>query len=163
MTRTNKTLHRLAVGLMAAYLVALALIVFWPTPVDRPAAGSLHRVIAWLHLHGMPAFIDYAQIEFSANILLFVPMGIIAAVWTKKALWGLVIGFLTSCTIELSQSLFLAARFPSMLDVLANTLGAGIGAGIYYLAHRSPVVEPGTLVEPVETPVVEAPEGSSKK
>ncbi|POH74913.1 VanZ family protein [Arthrobacter glacialis] len=145
MTSTHQALHRLAVSLMAAYLVALSLIVFWPTPVDQPAAGVLHQVIDWLHRHGMPAFIDYAQIEFSANVLLFVPMGIIASVWTKKAWLGLGIGFVTSCTIELGQSLFLAARFPSVLDVLANTLGAGVGAAIYTLAHRR------SLVEAVET------------
>lgn len=134
---------------MAAYLVALALIVFWPTPVDKPAAGSLQLVIDWLHGHGMPTFIDYAQIEFSSNILLFVPMGIIAAVWTRKAWFGLGIGFLTSCVIELGQALFLAARFPSGLDVLANALGAGIGAGIYYVAHK----RNRSVVEPVVTPV----------
>lgn len=154
MTRPHQTLHRIAVGLMAAYLVALALIVFWPTPVDKPAAGSLRQMISWFHLHGMPAFIGYAQIEFSANILLFVPMGIIAAEWTKNAWLGLGVGLLTSSIIELSQSLFLAARFPSALDILANTLGAGIGAVVYYFSHKrhQPVVKPVPVVEPVETP-----------
>lgn len=153
MTRTHQTLHRIALGLMAAYLVALSLIVFWPTPVDRPAAGTIRQIVSWLHDHGMPAFIGYSQIEFSANILLFVPMGIIAAVWTKRAWLGLGIGILTSCIIELSQSLFLAARFPSALDILANTLGAGIGAGVYFFSHRQALVEPAPVVEPVETPV----------
>lgn len=136
MTRAHQSLHRIAVGVIAAYLMALALIVFWPVPVDKPAAGTLTKLIAWLHRHGMPEFIDYAQIEFSSNILLFVPMGIIAALSTRNAWWGLGIGFLTSCTIELGQALFLAARFPSTLDVLANTLGASIGAAIYARAHR---------------------------
>lgn len=141
---------------MAAYLLALAFIVFWPVPVDKPAAGTLTKLIAWLHRHGMPEFIDYAQIEFSSNILLFVPMGIIAAVWTKNAWLGLWIGFLSSCIIETGQALFLAARFPSALDLLANTLGAGIGAAIYALAHKRSVAEPG------RTQSVETQEGASE-
>lgn len=131
---------------MAAYLVALALIVFWPTPVDKPVAGSLHRIISWLHLHGIPNFIGYAQSEFTSNILLFVPMGVIAAARTKNAWLGLGIGFLASCIIEVSQALFLVARFSSALDVLANTLGAAVGAVIYFLVHRHPKIE---LVETI--------------
>ncbi len=127
---------------MAAYLVALALIVFWPTPVDKPAAGFLDQTISWLHHHGMPKFVGYAQIEFSSNILLFVPMGVIASVRLKSVWLSVGIGFLASCIIELSQALFLSARVPSVLDVVANTLGAAVGAGIYFLAHRRLAVEP---------------------
>ncbi len=141
---------------MAAYLMVLALIVFWPVPVDKPAAGTLTKLIAWLHRHGMPEFIDYAQIEFSSNILLFVPMGIIAALWTKNAWLGLGIGFLTSCIIEMGQALFLAARFPSALDVLANTLGAGVGAAIYARAHRRSLAKAQVVM------AVKTQEGPSK-
>lgn len=137
---------------MAAYLVALALIVFWPTPVDKPAAGILHQMISWLHVHGMPKFIGYAQIEFFSNILLFVPMGVIAAVRMKNVWLGVGIGFLASCIIELSQALFLAARFPSALDVLANTLGAAVGAGICCFANHQLAAE---FVEPTTETAVE--------
>lgn len=136
MNPTNRILHRISLCLIAAYLVALVLIVFWPTPVDRPAAGSLGTFIAWMHSHGVPRFIGYGTIEFSANIALFVPMGIIASVWTKRAWAGLLVGFVASVAIETGQALFLAQRFASGLDVLANTLGAGIGAVLYILAHR---------------------------
>ena len=153
-----KILHRISLALAGAYLVALVLIVFWPTPVDKPAAGTLHHFIAWMHLHGVPGFIGYNQIEFSANIVLFVPMGFIASVWSKNAWVGLVTGALASCLIELSQAWFLPARFASGLDVLSNTMGAGIGAAIYWAIHvwharhtaANPAVE-HPAVEPVET------------
>ncbi len=121
---------------MATYLVALVLIVFWPTPVDRPAANDLNNFIAWMHRHGVPTFIGYGKIEFSANIVMFIPMGIIASVWTKRAWAGLLVGFAASVCIELGQALFLAERFASVIDVLANTLGAGIGATLYFVGHR---------------------------
>ncbi|MDJ0313993.1 VanZ family protein [Arthrobacter sp. H35-D1] len=136
MTPTNRRLHRISLCLMAAYLVALVLIVFWPTPVDRPAAGSLNHFIAWIHRRSVPTFIGYGKIEFSANIAMFIPMGIIASAWTKQAWAGLLVGFMASVCIELAQALFLAERFASGLDVLANTLGAGIGATLYFVGHR---------------------------
>ncbi|MFQ4150482.1 VanZ family protein [Arthrobacter sp. LAPM80] len=136
MNPTNQTLHRLSLCLMAAYLVALALIVFWPTPVDRPAAGILNHFIAWMHHHGVPKFLGYNTIEFSANIIMFVPMGIIASVWTKRAWAGVLVGFAASVLIETCQGLFLAQRYASALDVLANTLGAVVGAVVYLLAHE---------------------------
>ena len=143
MSAPNHTLHRLALALMAAYLIAVALIVFWPTPVDRPAAGTLDQLIAWMHLNGVPKSLGYSQIEFSANIVLFIPMGFIASVWMKNAWVGLVVGALASSFIELSQALFLAARFASGLDVLANTLGAGLGAVVYFAVHRRSTTSQG--------------------
>ena len=131
---------------MAAYVVALMLIVFWPTPVDRPAAGILDQFITWMHRHGSPTAIGYAQIEFSANVALFVPMGIIASVWTQRAWAGLLVGAGSSVLIELGQALFLAARYATVLDVVANTLGAGIGAVVFHLAHKHPRTMPGHVV-----------------
>lgn len=131
----TKTLSRVAMIFAFAYLIALVLIVFWPTPVDQPASELLTKVIAWMHAHGVPGFLGYSQIEFSANIVLFVPMGFIVSVWTRKAWLGLLVGAFASCLIELSQALFLQARFASGLDILANSLGAGIGALVYVAAH----------------------------
>ena len=88
----HQTLHRISLCFVGAYLVALVLIVFWPTPVDRPAAGTLHSLIVWIHSHGVPTFIGYNTIEFTANIVMFVPMGIIASGWIKKAWLGAALG-----------------------------------------------------------------------
>ncbi|WP_181036015.1 VanZ family protein [Arthrobacter sp. N199823] len=125
----NKPLHRIIVALAAAYLLAVVLIVFWPTPVDRPAAGTLHEVLSWLHRHGMPKFINYNVVEFSANILLFIPFGIILTLRLHRRLWWLsvVIAAATSGAVELAQSIFLPERVPAWSDVVANTSGAFIG------------------------------------
>ena len=136
MNPSNRLLHRISFCLIATYVMALALIVFWPTPVDRPVAGTLGDFITWIHRHGAPQSIGYSQIEFTANIAMFVPMGIIASVWTKRAWAGLLVGFVASLVIELGQALFLPERFASGFDVLANTIGAGIGAAACYFSHK---------------------------
>ena len=141
--------HRVALVLAAMYLIALAFILFWPTPVDRPVAGTLKEAIRWAHQHGMPNSIGYNQVEFTSNIVLFVPMGYIASVWTRRPWVGIVVGAVVSCCVELSQALFLPQRYGSVLDVLANTMGAAMGAGVYHVAGRRRKI-PGR--EPVEAP-----------
>lgn len=140
----NKPLHRIIVALAAAYLLAVVLIVFWPSPVDRPAAGTLHQMLSWLYRHGMPRFINYSVVEFSANIVMFIPLGIIASSYFKNAVVGVIVGALSSCFIELGQALMLPDRYATGLDVLANTMGAGLGALLYFLvtSHRGRPTHP---------------------
>ncbi|GAA1871958.1 hypothetical protein GCM10009715_18530 [Paeniglutamicibacter psychrophenolicus] len=132
----TKSHLRFAALLALAYLLALAMIAFWPTPVDQPVSGSLANVIGWLHAHGMPSFIGYNKIEFGANILLFLPFGYLAAAWTKKWSHALVAGFAASCLIELGQALLLPNRFASPMDIVANTMGVALGIGIHFFLHR---------------------------
>ncbi|AIY03641.1 hypothetical protein ART_4042 [Arthrobacter sp. PAMC 25486] len=84
----------------------------------------------------MPKFINYNFVEFSANVVMFVPMGLFASAYFKKARVGIFVGTLGSCLIELAQALLLPERFASGLDVLANTMGAALGALIYVLMVR---------------------------
>lgn len=128
--------HRIAMAAAFLYLIAVLLVVFWPTPVDGPASGSLDTVLRWLHQHGIPHFIDYNFVEFTANIAMFVPMGIIASIWFKNGFVGAIAGTLASCLIELTQATFLPDRFASGLDILANSTGAALGALAYFLGHR---------------------------
>jgi glycopeptide antibiotics resistance protein len=113
----------------------VAVIAFWPTPVDRPISGLLNRVLNRLHGLGAPSWFDYPFVEFSANVLLFVPIGfLVAALLGRRRAWlAVVSGGLASLAIELAQWALLPARYPSAADVLANTMGAAIGAGLLAL------------------------------
>jgi VanZ family protein len=107
--------------LLTLYAVALALIAVWPTPVDAPAApllGRLIRVIPWL---------TYNRIEFGANILLFVPLGLLLALILTHRYLILPIALVTTVTIESVQAILLSLRTPSVMDILANTTGACLG------------------------------------
>ena len=124
------TLHRTTLFLTLAYLVGLAVIAFWPTPVDRDAEGLLTSAVGWLHRHGAPLWMQYDAIEFGANIALFFPVGLFVVVLSGAPRWwlGLLVGFTASCAIELGQLAFLPARYASVNDVVANTAGATAGA-----------------------------------
>ncbi|TFD22102.1 VanZ family protein [Cryobacterium sp. TMS1-13-1] len=141
--RRRHTMLRRAAGWLAlAYLAALALIAFWPTPVDRGLHGSISSVVLWLRAHGVPAWLNYQSIEFSANIALFVPVGLLAVLlagtrrYWIETLIGTLIGTLISCTIELGQLVFLPERFATVNDVIANSLGALLGTLIAAVVLR---------------------------
>ncbi|MBT2549632.1 VanZ family protein [Arthrobacter sp. ISL-65] len=119
-------------ALLSLYVAALAFVAFWPTPVDRPVAGRLQTVLFALHRSGLPELINYNFVEFSSNILLFAPIGILAALAFPALHRGRIVlaAFLASCSMELGQKLFLHDRFPSAMDILANTAGAMLGVWV---------------------------------
>ena len=131
-------LRRWAPRLMLVYLVALALIAFWPAPVDRDAHDALLAVIDWLQERGAPGWVRYSLVEFAANVVLFVPVGLFVMILAGPRGWWLAVltGFAASCTIELGQLIFLPDRFATLSDVLANTIGATLGAVIGLLLLR---------------------------
>ena len=128
--------HRIPLFPAVAYLVGLACVAFWPTPVDQPVSGTLAELIRWLHARGMPRSIGYGTIECAANIALFASFGYVMASASGRTWWRVaLLGGAVSCFIELGQALLLPDRFPSAWDILANTLGAALGAGIFAAAH----------------------------
>lgn len=117
--------------LLVLYVAAALAIGFWPAPVDRPVDGVLGRVIAAAHRHGQYWF-TYRLVEFAANIALFVPLGLLTGLLLgRRWFWaGAIIGVLGSGVIEIGQAMFRPARFATLDDVLANSLGAALGAGL---------------------------------
>jgi hypothetical protein len=122
-------------ALTALYLAAVAVITLNPRPGDPAGNPLLRTLLRWLA--GVPAlaWIDYDVTEFTANVLLFVPMGVLFTLLLGRWRWwlALVIGMGSTLTIEFVQ-LFLPARVSDARDLLANTLGTAIGIGIVLLA-----------------------------
>lgn len=123
---------------LLAYCGVLALIGFWPTPVDRPVSGVLKDILELLGALGAPHWINYNFVEFSANILLFVPFGLLVAMVSPTRRWwmAVVLGFVISLGLETAQYALLSERYPSGLDVLANTTGASLGGLTVFLVRR---------------------------
>jgi len=130
--------HPKAVLALALHIGLLALIVLWPVPVDRPASGLLGDVLDALHRHGVPAWIDYGVVEAAANVLLFVPFGLLAGLLLpRRRRWlAVAAAVLLSAGIELAQSGLLPERFGTVQDVLANTAGAVLGVAASLLPGR---------------------------
>lgn len=131
--------RRFLAALLTGYLLVLSLIAFWPSSVDEGAAGFIARALRALHRLGVPGWFDYSLIESGANVLLFMPFGILVAAFLplRQAWRALPAGVLASMCIELGQELFRPERVATPRDVLANALGAAIGTVIVYgWAHR---------------------------
>lgn len=124
---------------LAAMLIPLALVAFWPSPVDKPVSGQLTAVLHFLHCLGLPGWFDYKFVEAAANVVLFVPVGFVSRLaFPEKRCWQIgAFGLLVSSCIELGQLLFLHDRFASPLDIVTNTSGAVIGGLLAALAVQT--------------------------
>lgn len=133
--------RRFATGLAVAYGVALALVGFWGSPVDASGGPWLARALAAAHRHGLPDRIDYAAVESFANVVYFVPLGLLVVLLAGARWWWAAIatGLVVSACIETGQALFLPARTATIDDVVANGVGALLGAvaGVLLLSRAA--------------------------
>ncbi|MGH1548230.1 VanZ family protein [Leifsonia poae] len=123
--------------LTAVYLLAVAGITLDPVPgnpAGNPLLRSLLRAVSAVPGLG---WVDYDVAEFTANVLLFVPMGLLFTLLLGVWRWWLAvaIGVFATLLIEFTQR-FLPARVSDPRDLLANTLGTLIGVAIVALVAR---------------------------
>lgn len=122
--------RRVATWLIVVYGVAVLLVGFTGSPVDAGVHPWILRALGAAHRLGVPDWFGYGALEFTANVLFFVPLGLLVVLLLGSRRWwvGAAAGLLVSAAIEIGQALFLPARYASVDDVLANTSGAVIGA-----------------------------------
>ena len=123
-------LRRLLLAVTAVYLLAVAWITLNPFPGDPHRNTLLEGLLAAFAATPLLAWIDYDVVEFTANILLFVPMGVLLAVLLGPGRRWLAVslGIAASLTIEFVQ-LFEPARVSDARDIVANSLGAARSGG----------------------------------
>ena len=128
-TANSRSKLQIAVGILVAYAIAVLLVTLWPTPVDQGFEPTISRGLALLHRNGLPTWFGYNKLEFAANIVMFVPAGLLVAMLLRPRRWylALLVVPMLSIGIELTQSVFLSSRFATVNDVIANSLGAAIG------------------------------------
>ncbi|HWI30263.1 MAG TPA: VanZ family protein, partial [Microbacterium sp.] len=91
--------------------------------------GALDVFSTWVReTLGITAF-GSGWFEFIANIMFFVPLGLLLTLLVRRPWVGVLLALALSACAELAQGL-LPARTASVRDVLANVLGAAIGAAI---------------------------------
>ncbi|MGA1835705.1 VanZ family protein [Herbiconiux sp. 11R-BC] len=129
-TPSRRHARPIAAGLLIAYSLVVLLIVAWPTPVDAPSHSTLLALLRAVHKLHVLMFINYAQVEFLANVAMFVPLGLLIGVLFGRHRWGfaVLICFGVSSLIETAQFFLLPGRYGTVDDVIANTLGALVGA-----------------------------------
>ncbi len=82
-----------------------------------------------MHSFGVPGWFGYTELEWTMNVVMFVPLGfcVTLALPAGRQWVAIVLLPLTSIAIETAQYFLLPARFATVEDVLANSLGGLIG------------------------------------
>lgn len=116
---------------LSLILVIVVAITLTPTTVDAGYSSEIQWILHALHRVGVPESFGYHQLEFTANIVMFVPLGFFAGLITAPRWRALAIALpALSLCIELTQLLFLPGRVAAVSDVVANSLGGWVGLGV---------------------------------
>ena len=119
------------IGVTTAYLALVAWITLGPAPWraegNQAPLGVLTPSI-WLD---RATWSTGSSFEFTANILMFVPVGVLFAMLLGARRWLLALGAATllTCAIEVAQ-IPLDDRISDPRDLLANSAGAAIGLAL---------------------------------
>lgn len=121
-------LRIIALALLIAFGVIVTVITLWPGPPDPDGQRALKDFLLRAYAHGMPTWITFGAIEFTANIVMFVPIGLFGALVLGRHRWSVVpLSIAASIAIELFQAARLTERDGTPRDVIANGFGALIG------------------------------------
>lgn len=111
------------------YVVFLAAVLSEYNPAV--ATEVVSRVEVWLEGVGAPTVMTGpGRVEFLLNAAMFAPISCLAALTFPHHPWAnwVVYGVVLSGAVELLQGLFLPPRSAQFVDIVANTLGALVGA-----------------------------------
>lgn len=139
----NKTSqgHSWALIVLCCYLVVVFIIVFVLKLGQMPLPERIGAVLGYFHDRNLLIGIRYGHIEAAANVLFFVPLGMLVPIifnpprWLVA--WVLCVGL--SVSIETIQWVFLSGRVASFRDIACNSIGAGIGVVLTLTLWRSRV------------------------
>jgi len=127
----RKSRLRLLIGfaILLAYSTLILSVTLSPTQMDVNYQNAVLRLIEVLHRNGVPTWFGYGEVEFLANVAMFVPFGFIVAILLPQRLSALtvLVGPAFSALIENVQREFLSERVASLYDGYANSAGAIIG------------------------------------
>lgn len=124
---------RLRVGLATVLFVIYLAFVMWVTmspSLDGIGVDSVaDRVLSVLHRIGVPDSFGFMQLEFTANIGMFIPLGFLLGLALPGWGWWLALILLPAYSygIEWFQGEYLGDRVSDMRDILSNSIGAWIG------------------------------------
>lgn len=117
-----------ALALGIPFLSVLAVLTLTPSRVEDSMPNLLDLVLSAAHRLGWTA-LDFTRLEVIANVLVFIPVGILAFVLLPRRVWmlSLLVGPLLSLSIEVAQRIALPHRAATVTDVVANSSGATAG------------------------------------
>jgi glycopeptide antibiotics resistance protein len=123
-------LHRRPLlGLVTAvYLAVVGWVTLGPQPVTPDADGWLWRLLNVLGRHDLTDWITYSRLEFTANIAMFLPLGLFLLLLFGRRFWPLAIVLCCALTVGIETAqLFIPTRVSDLRDVVANSAGGALG------------------------------------
>ncbi len=127
--RLHPSVRALVAALLTAWLAVLAIALLAPSP-----AGPTWLVETVSRIgtdEGLPASLTaLSRVEFVLNVVAFAPVPFLGAMLWDRPSWRdwTAGGFVASFLVEVTQALALNERSATHADVVANTLGALLGA-----------------------------------
>ena len=126
--------HPVLAPLTIVYLAIVAWVTLGPQPLDHKQQDwvrALIRAGRALTGHRWPAFaaqLSYNHVEFAANILMFVPLGVFLILLFGRRFWWLVVlvGVAMTCFIETAQRV-IPGRVSDIRDIESNSIGTAVG------------------------------------
>ena len=114
--------------LLTLYLAAVLRITLWPRLGDEAPFTWLEDLLSRLQDLGLPAALGMTVLEAAANVVMFVPLGLLLPAVTRWRPGTVVLaGAVLSAAVETTQGLFLPERVATVQDVVMNTAGALVG------------------------------------
>ncbi len=123
--------HPLLSVVTFAYLGFVGWVTLSPQlPLGDGTDGFVWTVLSLLDRLPGTRWIDYADVEFAANIAMFFPVGMFFVLLLGRGKWWLamLLGFALSVAIELAQLFVFTTRVADIRDVASNSSGAVVGA-----------------------------------
>ncbi|WP_374457494.1 VanZ family protein [Nocardioides sp.] len=121
--------RRVVTGLLVGWLAILAVTLLAPSAAGPSwLVETVARVADDL---GAPAVLAApARVEFALNVVAFVPASFLGSLLWERLTWRdwTAGGFVASFLVEVVQAVVLDQRSATHADVVANTLGALVGA-----------------------------------
>lgn len=130
----------LALMLAALIFIGLALLLFWPQPIEGTPVGAFlaNSLASFFDPSGSQPGLTIRALEQWMNFLIFIPFsGLLFFVFKRNGfVWSLLISISMSAAAELTQLLVLRSRVASPEDFLLNSSGALLGTTLAWLASR---------------------------
>ncbi|WP_158599248.1 VanZ family protein [Williamsia muralis] len=125
---THGDRRRLMIGSLSVYIAVIGFITLTPRD-DSQSSPVVDAVLGFFHRHEATAWMTFSVLERSANVVLFMPLGLLLLATLGHRRWAaaFAIGVTYSVFIEACQALFLSGRVADPIDVVMNGLGTAMG------------------------------------
>jgi glycopeptide antibiotics resistance protein len=120
------------------YFAALAWTTLTPAPFGGARTALMAQAARILRRNAPTSWVTQNGLEFASNVVLFIPLGLLLVLMLGRRHWFgvLFVGLITSCWIELAQSVWLPMREADPRYIAAHVAGTTLGIVIAILGSR---------------------------